>query len=1332
MKKNNTSYFLLILVFVCSLHVKAKENVNAPGVQVTNLQAKSLRAGCAPATDKADLDINNVRTTILGGGDMWWDLLNGRYFVPKPPSGATGPTSLFAGSLWIGGEDVGGSLKVAAMTYRQTGNDFWPGPLRNNAEIDATSCSTWDKHFKINRSDVEKYYNWFQGDQKGPNPVAKDAMDVIAKWPTVSEDNNALAPYWDVDGNGIYNWEGGDIPDFDVTGTRGCKAQLFGDQNIFWVFNDKGNIHTETSGTAIGLEVQAQGFAFKTSDEINNMTFYRYKIINRSSFRLNKTYFGVWVDPDLGSANDDYVGCDVELGLGFCYNGDLVDDNPPAGQIPYGANPPAIGVDFFEGPYADSNGVDDNVNSVPSSFVNYGNGIIDDERIGMAKFVYYNNDFTVTGNPTGSGTSGALNIYRYLRGIWLDNSPITYGGNGHITGVPCNYMFPGSSDPQGFGTNMIPQSPWDEATVGNVPADRRFIQSAGPFTLKEGAVNTITIGVVWARATQGGNLASVALMKGADSKAQKLFDRCFKTLDGPTAPNLKIQEMSNQLILSWSNPVSSNNYKEQYTEDGNNSSAADSVYRFEGYQIFQLKDATVSASDLYNVDKARMVFQCDKVNAATQLVNYTPDLNLSALVPQQMVNGSNKGLVHSLLVSEDKFAIGNTRLVNHKTYYYAIIAYGYSPKPNVTIFNPAVLEEYSPYIAGRLSADGNANFAHSAIPHTPSPGDGGTTTQSNYGNGPALTRIEGHGNGGNLLDLTDASVAEIIASPSGRITQPQYKNGRGPVEIKVVDPLSVPNADFQFSLSGTDDNAMWKLVNLTTMETVYSDNSIGVLNEQIINGQALSDKITVPSWGLSVKIGNVAYPGSLKSINNGFQEATMTFSDPAKKWLAGIIDDEGVTNINWIRSGSATFPAPDNGFNDIAGLDDLQDYEKVLGGTWAPYRLCASTLAGSYTIGGPAWESFQSASELRNTASVDVVITADKTKWTRCPVLEMQENPLLAKGNAAKLNLRAGASVDKDGKSNFPSANNDDFAKGMGWFPGYAINVETGERLNMAFGEDSFLQTDNGNDMIWNPTSTAVNFASSIPYPYFDPIFGGKHYIYIFGHNGDFVYPASDVNLGNKPRNIPRYDGGKVMHELLETAANLKTLGNKYKRDVYADAMWVNIPMLIDGAKLLDCDVKIRLRVAKPYKRGYSVDTLLTDGSTNPLNNDFPMYGFSTSQLAVQKNDHAVAKSSLDLINVVPNPYYAYSAYEKDAVDNIVKITNLPPICTITIYTLNGTFVRKYKKSNDNASLDWDLKNQALIPIASGVYIIHVNAPGVGEKTLKWFGVLRPIDLDSY
>jgi hypothetical protein len=127
-----------------------------------------------------------------------------------------------------------------------------------------------------------------------------------------------------------------------------------------------------------------------------------------------------------------------------------------------------------------------------------------------------------------------------------------------------------------------------------------------------------------------------------------------------------------------------------------------------------------------------------------------------------------------------------------------------------------------------------------------------------------------------------------------------------------------------------------------------------------------------------------------------------------------------------------------------------------------------------------------------------------------------------------------------------------------------------------------------------------------------------------------------------------------------------------------------------------------------------------------------PMYSFNTFDLNVVTDDNESALNALDLINVVPNPYYAYSGYEVNQFDNRVKFTNLPEKCEIQIYTVSGTLIRKFTKDSPQTYLDWDLKNQAGIPVASGLYIIHVNVEGVGEKILKWFGVMRPIDLDTY
>jgi hypothetical protein len=1270
-KRESKTTLLLLFAIMMSPLVQARENANQGGKMSQKQQQglTTLAGSCAPATAQTDLDINNVRTTILAGGDMWWDLVSAKYEIPK----GGGKHSLFAGALWIGGIDGGGNLKVAAMTYRQNGNDFWPGPLDANASVSNNMCVDYDKHFKITRAEVDEY-------------VANGTMtSAIANWPGNSPYGGPMAPYVDADGSGHYNPSsapGSDYPAYDVLGTG--AGTLYGDQTLWWVFNDGGNIHTESGSEPIGLEIQAQAFAFSTNDEINNMTFYNYKIINRSTNVLNQAYFGQWVDADLGNYTDDYVGCDVERGLGYCYNGDQNDE----GLAGYGLNPPAIGVDFFQGPVADPF---DNVD-------NDRDCIIDEpgEQIIMSRFVYYNNDNSVTGNP-----DSRTDFYYYLKGLWKDGTPMTYGGNGYGGSTPCKFMFPGDSDhTREWGTGGTCANPagirpdWYESVT---PGDRRFLQSAGPFTLQPGAVNYITTGVVWAQALQGGPLASVELVKTADDKAQALFDNNFKLLDGPDAPKLTIQELDKELLLYITNEQGSNNFNELYEEvDPLIIGAVDNKYRFEGYQVFQLKDHTVSPSELHNPDKARLVAQCDVKNfrpdgsSVGQLVNFEYDPALNANVPIEEVNGANEGVVHSFRVTEDKFAAGDKRLVNHKQYYYMVITYAYNEYKPYDQSDPALLDgQKKPYKAGR-----NGIKVYTGIPHIPSPEAYGTIQASEYGSGPKLKRIEGQGNGGQNLDLTPGTVSEILAHPQHRSFNPVYEAGRGPVNIKVIDPLNVPEGEFKLILDQPATAGKWMLINLTTNDTVKADKTIAVANEQII-----------PKWGLSVTMAQALKPGTNTTNNNGYIEATMQFTDATKPWLTGIADQDGPTPLNWIRSGTTAFAGNAAQYSDYSysidnqgsvqgtGLDDNEVYEKVLGGTWAPYRL---TSTNAY---GPAWNQFLQLSNMNKLASVDLVITNDPTKWTRCAIVEMCEEKDLAEGKAKKLNLRMAPSVGKDGNPDGSGT------KGLGWFPGYAINVETGERLNIMFGENSFNAGENGRDMKWNPTSTIWKDPANL-------VMGGQHYIYIMGHSSASGMPA--------------YDEASYIFSKLSANGTYEP-GISEKREVYTDAMWVGIPLVTPGRSLNETDVKIRLRVTRPYDKNWAVD-----GNPTPENNNNPVYTFNTSELRVVTNDLEAAKNALDLINIVPNPYYAYSAYETNQLDNRVKITNLPQKCSISIYTVNGTLIRRYKKDEPKTSLDWDLKNQAGIPVASGLYIVHVDVEGVGEKILKWFGVMRPQDLDTF
>jgi hypothetical protein len=465
-------------------------------------------------------------------------------------------------------------------------------------------------------------------------------------------------------------------------------------------------------------------------------------------------------------------------------------------------------------------------------------------------------------------------------------------------------------------------------------------------------------------------------------------------------------------------------------------------------------------------------------------------------------------------------------------------------------------------------------------------------------------------------------------------------------------------------------------------------------------------------------------PGNEGAVNNGFLEATMTFSDPSRRWLTGVQDVDAATKTsqNWILSGSTNLVD-----FQIAGVYQDPDgaYETVLGGTWAPYFLVSN--AG--VDGAPKDPQTIVQASLNNVRynylhSADVVLTNDKTKWSRCVVMELGGSSTI--GGAPKFTKRRSASVDKDGRPyGDPGANAAEAGLtdtvGMGWFPGYALNVETGERLNIIFGENSADLGNNGGDMKWNPTDSIINANDKV-------IFGGMHYIYVL--NRDTV--ATGIQL---------YDEGKRADSLISSTSA------PVKRNLYRVTSWVNLPLLTRNHSLLETDVKIRLRVKRNYKAFTSV------GATANVNNGIPHYEFGVPEGKVaSKGVKSVAENALDLIRVVPNPYYAYSSYEKtrkDQLDNRVRITNLPSRCTVSIYTLNGTLIRQLKRDvasnvsdglavsegrddNQATTLDWDLKNTAGITVASGIYIFHVDAGDLGEKVVKWFGVMRPIDLDSF
>jgi hypothetical protein len=1353
------------------------------------------KANCSPATAKLTMKFNDVSALIEQGGSMFQNRAAGvaAYEVPK----GSNRFAIFAGALWMGGTDVNGQLKLAALRYR-SGNDFWPGPLTvtpgtgnfnpinpvgddairdfGEANIDPDQCIAYDKFYTIRKAEVVKFNIWWECNAgvttEGCDEITaptNDELNRIYGWPAHGDVSRGqdyfLAPFYDRDQDGNYNPDNGDHPWYDdILGRDDIECgidrriSLYGDETHWWVFNDKGNIHTETNGDPIGMEIRAQAFSFATNDEVNRMTFYNYELINRGTQTLYNTYFSQYLDADVGNYADDYTGCDVSRGLGYMYNGDLIDESD-GGKLGYGENPPAIGCDFFEGPYQDADGIDNPgpyydettqtevVPTVVDALANngivykgigigYSDGIIDNERFGMRRFTFYTSTSAYPYNDPGP----AAEFYNFMEGQWANGSEMYYGGLGYegsngVTTTLSDYMFPGSSDPLHWSTqgeDMSGPYPngWDESSYNNPSGDRRFVQSAGPFTLRPGAINNITVGIVYGRSTDGGLMASVEAMKRADTKAQALFDACFKILSPPDAPRLTIQELENELILMLDNPISSNNHQEEYEElDEINITdpTVDRFYRFEGYQIFQLKAQDISIADISDPDKARLVAQCDIKNNISRIINFEFDEALGFSVPVEKVDGENNGIQHSFSIKEDAFAQGARALVNHKTYYYVAVAYAYNQFKEYDPNDPLLLDgQKIPYISSRLNFDGTAIAPVAAIPHNPMPEAGGTAQLVAYGSSPRITRLDGYGNGNRSLELTDASMKTILTD--GFMNNPTYDYGAGPVNIKVVDPLNLANGYFECkfrdytapNIGNGADTASWVIYryankgDATPIDSVSSERTIASNNEQII-----------PQWGVSVQIFQTKYTGigNLASKSTSVIDASIEFADSSKRWLTGVKDNDAFFPTNWVRSGDYS-PECDPGdpafeglpdgptyldpckYPDEAGADPTQGYERVLEGIIAPHRLVgyqADYMPLAY------FGTFSGSSKLNASISflpsVNIVLTNDKSLWTRCPIVELGRNTALNVGGAAPGALRKSPSVDKNG-------NPDGTGTGMGWFPGYAVDLESGARLYMAFGENSFLGGENGADMIWNPTDRLVSNVGT-------PLMGGMHPVYVFS------YKQSTINGFSSGFDFPAYvpsqaetNSGNVAYtKYLEVEGN----SSSAKRELYGSLTWIAYPLLAQDQTLLATDVTIRLRVNKEYKN------FVGSGE----NAGKPMYGWSMEDIATKVGSQDMLKEALAMINVVPNPYYAFSEYERTRLDTKVKIVNLPEVCTVRIYTANGKLVRTFKKDSPQTYIDWDLTNHKAIPVAGGIYLIHVDVPNVGERVLKFFGGMRQADLQG-
>jgi hypothetical protein len=94
-------------------------------------------------------------------------------------------------------------------------------------------------------------------------------------------------------------------------------------------------------------------------------------------------------------------------------------------------------------------------------------------------------------------------------------------------------------------------------------------------------------------------------------------------------------------------------------------------------------------------------------------------------------------------------------------------------------------------------------------------------------------------------------------------------------------------------------------------------------------------------------------------------------------------------------------------------------------------------------------------------------------------------------------------------------------------------------------------------------------------------------------------------------------------------------------------------------------------------------------------------------------------------INVFPNPYYGVNEAETSRYTHFVTFSHLPKKATIRIFDLAGTLVRTIEKDSADQFEQWDLNNEEELPVASGLYIAHVEMPDVGKTKILKVAVIQ-------
>jgi len=1068
------------------------------------------------------------------------------------------------------------------------------------------------------------------------------------------------------------------------------------DQVVWFVANDLDDSRTNDLGGCppSGFEVQVTSWGYNRTDALGYVMFKKFKVIYKGASwtpddaSADSLFYAKWSDPDLGAMGDDFVGCDTVENIMYAYNSTTLDGS----FVPYELPPPCSAYDFLQGPLVDGEAGDIGIYDMK-----YWPG---KKNLGMVAFNYFAAGSAID-DPDMQTYEGTGQWYNLMNGL-KPRAGVPFTDENDVA-----TKFPLSGDPK--------------RKTGHIdgmdlpPGDRRYEMITGPVDIAFGDTSEIVVAYVVGMGSD--NISSIDVMRYNDVSAQYAYDNFFDLAKPPSQPNLNVTVLDEQIILNWGWDKEAVAKTENIVQKG---------YAFEGYNVYQLPSGSSQLSE------ATRLVTFDLANDVTTILDaqFDPVSGQILQLPSQL--GRDSRISRTYVIDTDAFT--SNPLVNGTSYYFAVTSYSYNADETVPIhalecaplIKSAVPQTDDPgYRLGSDQAD--------AITTTHSSGTADVTVDVNvvdptlltghdykvwwnsqhfYSDGDGVWKTNYPDSIGKLGKPGDLRPSTLTAAGVWSKTDP------GAVDINFLVNIDSPDWDYCDGIKLTfPEGTTVNSVDGDEQPTAIYDNVVMIGDSSVstaghfAGGETVSvnvSDITLPltvrytlyddGWGMAYDYPDGVYNAygtlTIEEVGNDFVtvnywnlwDVDLGMNVLENQTILGGFDGPRVIN-------NVFYPGDDEVGLYAVRLGDDQPLARVVDGFEIDVTCgySAPTTFLEYCVTNADGE--EECDVEYGDALGYVIYSFGYYGWGDYGPGATAADDLGPDYGTDELDL-----LQRDYELRFTGVEADPITVGDVTY--HPIEEGTGSLailFRMRTG-DIKEHPDPNNPGNGDPFFVRIPFEVwDMEDPggprqimmvmldrYQDAAEGGDFYPFNYDSRMycDFLMEPYDEVIAGNPKDYIEYDGGMVT----PTIKN-----NTFTWNVVFQGM----PWEIGDV--------VHLTYANPIVKG-------TDEVT-----------FSTAAVAYSGD---LAKKDIKEVNVFPNPYYGFNPRETTTANHYVTFNHLPPKATIKIFDLAGNLVRTLEKDGDSQYFRWDLNNHRDLPVASGIYIAHIDMPDLKKSIIRKIAVI--------